>query len=356
MEALAVYGIIFLSVVIHEAGHLAAALATGMKVTKFYAGWGPRLFSVNIRGIETGVRLLPLGGYVKIPGMDLRKKEEAEPGTYAHSTWVRQVIVAVGGPVTHWLVAFVLLTIAFGFFQPSYSSAFVPTVHVVSSDMVSYETGFRSGDELVAFNSEPVDSWEEFVSAVLSADGVGTVVVRRSGELVSFSTSSLDAYQDLPFAPVELPSSSFGAVVSNAGSATAQLTGAMFSTLTELVGQLPGLVDSALGKAAPADDRPRSLVSVGEVAEDLSSSHGWFGILVMAAQINLFLGLFNLLPFYPLDGGHVAAALVNRVTRTNPRAQYLGLNAMVYTMPVILCAMGVLFVAAVATDIRAMIN
>src|SRR5690606_3946101 len=75
MAAAVFFLILLTSVAIHEAGHLGAALATGMKVEKYYVGMGPKAFSRQVRGVEVGLRWLPIGGYVKIPGMDLRRAE-----------------------------------------------------------------------------------------------------------------------------------------------------------------------------------------------------------------------------------------------------------------------------------------
>src|SRR5690606_36904648 len=115
-------------------------------------------------------RWLPIGGYVKIPGMDLRRAEEMPPGTYAHSPWYSQVFVAVAGPLTHWLIAFVLFCVAIAFFLPSYTSVDGPTVQAVEPATAGFEAGIRSGDLIVSVDGEAVSDWAE-VGAVASASG-----------------------------------------------------------------------------------------------------------------------------------------------------------------------------------------
>lgn len=355
MEQVLLLFIILVSIAIHEAGHMFAALWTGMKVEKFYVGFGPRVFSRNVRGIETGVRALPIGGYVKIPGMDLRKADEYPEGTYATSSWWKQVLVAFGGPVTHWGTAFVLFALAV-VATPAYTSAEVPTVAAVMADSQSYDAGFRTGDQMVAFNGESFDRWEDLIVAVVEAEGVGTVEVRRvDGTLDRVTTDSFEPFYGLIAAPDTVADRSVPGVLSQAAKLTVTTTVSVVDQTGELADKVPGLVNAALGRQAPTEDRPRSLVGVFHETDATADTFGLAGVLSLAAQLNLVFGILNLLPVLPLDGGHIVAAIANAVTKRLGRANRYVLNTLVWSTPVVIALFAVLFVTSLTVDIRAIV-
>src|SRR5213595_2840772 len=102
---------ILLVILIHEAAHFAVAKAFKIKVEEFFVGFGPRLWSVRKGETEYGVKALPLGGYVRIAGMNPYQEPSPEeyPRTFgAKPAWQRAVVI-VAGPATHFVIAFLIL-------------------------------------------------------------------------------------------------------------------------------------------------------------------------------------------------------------------------------------------------------
>src|SRR5438093_555710 len=106
---------LFAVVMLHEAGHFVMAKRAGIKVTEFFVGFGPRLWSVRKGETEYGIKALPLGGYVRIIGMhNLDKVEpEDEPRTYRQKPYWRRMSVALAGSTMHFLIALVLLWVVY---------------------------------------------------------------------------------------------------------------------------------------------------------------------------------------------------------------------------------------------------
>ena len=111
VDLLIVIACLVVMVMVHEAGHLLAAKRGGMKVTEYFLGFGPRLWSFKRGETEYGIKAFPFGGYVKIPGMtNLEEVDPAdEPRTYRQQPFHARLLVAVAGSAMHFLMAFVLL-------------------------------------------------------------------------------------------------------------------------------------------------------------------------------------------------------------------------------------------------------
>src|SRR5215216_5466629 len=108
---------ILISVCLHEAGHMGTAKAFGMKVTRYFAGFGPTLWSFRRGETEYGLKAIPAGGFVKIVGMTPAEEDEEEVAEadrtrvfWRKPLWQRTVVLAAGS-VTHFIIAFVLLWI-----------------------------------------------------------------------------------------------------------------------------------------------------------------------------------------------------------------------------------------------------
>src|SRR3954449_7148783 len=109
---------IFFSVCLHEAGHMGTAKAFGMKVTRYFAGFGPTLFSFRRGETEYGIKAIPAGGFVKIVGMT-PQDDDVEPGDEARAMWRfpvwKRTIVLSAGSVTHFILGFVILWVTLAF-------------------------------------------------------------------------------------------------------------------------------------------------------------------------------------------------------------------------------------------------
>ena len=184
---------IVVMVMLHETAHFVTAKWAGMKVTEYFFGFGPRIWSVRKGETEYGIKSLPLGGYVKIVGMSNMERDidpVDEPRTYRQQSYPRRMIVAVAGIVTHFVIAFVLLVVlwtAMGvprYDQPTLTIGSISKLETGASPAI--DAGFAVGDRIISVDGQPVNTWEEVPPHIRENGGnVVTFLVDRGG--ISYS-------------------------------------------------------------------------------------------------------------------------------------------------------------------------
>jgi membrane-associated protease RseP (regulator of RpoE activity) len=331
------------SIILHEFGHFITAKKFGMKATQFFLGFGPTLWSFTRGETEYGIKAIPAGGFVKIIGMTSVDEvdPEDEPRSFRqHPAWQR-IIVLVAGSTMHFLLALVLLfliPLAIGL-QNGNTSTIGTVVTCVpktnESTCASGEPaspasklGLRPGDQIVALGGTPVHTWDQFTSAIKRYhDGSRVSVTIQRGS--TRFTRSVTLAQTL-----EYGKKTKTAFLGIAGAYVYQRTGplravtyagSMFSQAVtdtgDVVGDLPSAVTHLFAKnraQTPGGD-VTSIVGVGRITGQVVSQSGvgWqakaFEVLLIVVSVNIFIGLLNLLPLLPLDGGHVAVVLYERV-------------------------------------------
>ncbi len=319
------------SVMIHEAGHYFTARATGMKATEFFFGFGPKLWSTTRGETEYGVKAFPLGGYVRIAGMNpLEEVDPADAGrTYREKKFWQKSVVILSGVALHFIIAYVVILgaiIGFGIDNPD---APLSEIAIVQQSLENGTTtpaavaGIQSGDTIVAVDGVPVAEWEEIRVALADLPNAAiTITVDRQGELLTLSTvlSSVvdpDTGAEVGYLGVspayERESVGFFRAAGLAGRAFINVTGRTFEALGNLVrpSSLAQLGGAFLGNTdVPNEIRPVSPVGIVRLGVESD-----FELMVsLVAMVNIVLGIFNGLPLYPLDGGHFAVAVYERIT------------------------------------------
>lgn len=331
---------LLVSVMLHEAGHFLTARRFGMKATQFFFGFGPTLWSVRRGETEYGFKAIPAGGFVKIVGMT--PLEEVEPGdenrVFYKQPAPQRAVVLGAGSFTHFLLAFVTLWVIFALVG---QSKVTTTVDEVSSCIPATETatcsaadgaspaqqaGLRPGDRILALNGTKVTNWDDFAKALRAHPG-GTVTLtwQRDGRtltkdvtLVAAQRASLDNPNKTETVGVlgvrpgtKTVRESPIAAIGRSGDAFGQSVVLSLKGIGAIPAAVPKLLDTMVhGKPRDASSLT-SVVGVARVSgqalqgsEPISEKITFFLGIVVA--LNIFVGLFNLLPLLPLDGGHLA--------------------------------------------------
>lgn len=326
---------------VHEYGHYITAKRYGMRVTEFFLGFGKRIWSTQRGETEFGIKAIPAGGYCKISGMSVR---DEMPADIAHRAFykarTREKLVVLGsGSVLHFILGFLFLFILFTGVGVVKSLPIIQEVlpcvpaktECASSDPISpaKQAGLLPGDEVVGINGVRNLEWSE-ISPVLreSAGKQISLVILRDGSEINIdlvaATRTVDG-EDRGFIGIvnkyglvkENPISAIG----SSAEATAQLFVGSIKALIGLPQQIPTLIrQTFLGEERGTD----GLVGIVGVAratgETASSSNLTMGekiatFLLIIASLNIFVGIFNLIPILPLDGGHIAVALFEGARR-----------------------------------------
>ena len=381
VDLLIVVASIIVIVMLHELGHFLVAKRSGMKVTEYFIGFGPRLWSFRRGETEYGVKALPLGGYVKIPGMtNLEEVDPADEGRlYRDKPFHSRLAVAVAGSAVHFLLALVLLFVLFTFVGvPNSSQVQIEGLNTVGGRPgPAASGGIRPGDVVVSVDGTSVGGNVDLLTRAIHdhPDRPITVVVDRAGTEHTLTVTPVDGRtvqekgSDPPAgtAPYGLIGVSLGSptqtrpALHGVTSAGSELGTQIWSSITSLgrlfspsgIGQRFDQVTSAKAASQASADgtRASSVVGIGAVAEDALRA-GIGAYLYILIIINIFFGVFNLFPMLPLDGGHVAIAVYEKIRTGRSKVMYHAdvAKLMPFTWLFILF-LAILIVPALLTDI-----
>lgn len=327
LGAIGMIGALFLFVMAHEAGHFIAAKMTKMKVTEFFLGFGPRLWSFRRGETEYGVKAIPAGGYVRIIGMN--PYEEVDPvdvgRTYREKKFWEKAFVVLAGVAINFALGFLILWVVFGVYG---DFEVTPTIREVAAEVNGQPTpaiaaGIEVGDIVVEIDGVSIETWTDLETAVAPNPGKTVdIVVERASQPITLQATLAETTSDgltkgfLGVSP-EVMEVDFG-LVGAAGRAMGEvgtLTKLSFQFIWSMVSGIDDLARAmfAGGEVAP-EQRPTSVVGLAQIGAQ-SADIGTGNILYILASLNIVLAALNVLPVFPLDGGHFAVAVVERITR-----------------------------------------
>ena len=370
------------SVMVHELGHYLTAKKFGMRVSEFFLGFGKRIWSFTRGETEFGIKAIPAGGYCRIEGMSATDQMPAgeESRAFFKANSGRKLIVLGAGSFLHFVLGFIILIIIFAGIgtskQTNAISQISPCVPQVNAECVDTDprspallAGLQPGDVITSLNGVPVENWSKDVEVIRNSAGKELIIeINRNGNsqslLVTPATRVIDGKEygflgivnefvlvrDTPFTSIK-----------NA----AIVSWDFISGAVKAIISLPSKIPALWGATVSGSERdPNGLVGIVGVAqvtgqaassESLSSSERIQTFLLIIASLNFFVGVFNLLPILPLDGGHMAVAIADEVraliARIRGRARPEGINVnklAPFTMVifVFLAALTVLLLAA----------
>jgi membrane-associated protease RseP (regulator of RpoE activity) len=374
------------SVMLHEFGHFATAKRYGMKATKFFVGFGPTLWSTRRGETEYGVKAIPAGGFVKIIGMT--PLEDIEPGdedrVFYKQRPFHRFVVLVAGSATHLVLAILIMFgfLAFAHQDPLHSIVRVDKIPgcVTAKSDTPCSPGeplppalgkLRQGDVLVSVNGRAVSGENSTLTDVVghSAGKPVTFVVMRQGHEVTVRITPV---------AIDVNGKSVGRVgvqndyeakhvsLGQAVPRTFTLLGDFFSSTVTALGDLPHQLSLIL-QNKPRGNGAASVVDIARVSGQVAQAHVSIGdrianLMLIVAQVNFFIGIFNLLPLLPLDGGHIAilgfeegrSRLYRRVGRRDPgRVDLLKIMPVTYAVVALFIGVSLLLVyAGIVNPIR----
>lgn len=315
----ALLGLIFL-IVIHELGHMLTAKALGVRVDEFGIGFGPALFKKKFGETVYSFRIILLGGFAKMAGMEdigsvAQQKGELGPDTYpAKPPWKRALII-FAGPGVNILACALILAATFMFVGVATATT---EVNKVEPGTFAAESGVEPGDQIVSVNNVSTGDWEKFqstVSAKEPGDDV-TLVVERNGQERVFTGQLSENPQN--------PGSALVGVQPVAERTTygplQSLWMGVERTATLIVAYAGGLYQLVTGQLDFFENINGPVGIVGVSSETVSQ--GTFPLFL--AFLSLILGIMNLLPILPLDGGHLVFIAAEKIIGRPVSAQTMG--------------------------------
>jgi membrane-associated protease RseP (regulator of RpoE activity) len=331
------------SVMLHEAGHFVTAKKFGMKVTRFFVGFGPTLWSTWRGETEYGIKALPFGGFVKIIGMhslDDVDDPADEPRSFRRQPAWQRIVVLCAGSFMHFVLAFLLifgLALGIGIENDNttqlgtISSCVAANVNQLDNGICTASdqpspaklAGLKLGDKVTAFDGKPVSNWTQLGNAIRAVrpGSPVTITVLRDGKTLTLHTTLATVsgrsggYLGIAPTVVFSPANPIRAV-QYAGVAFEQVIVGSAKAVAALPGALPKLF--AKDRGGTAAGQVSSVVGAAEATgQAVAANVGWqfkvSFVLLLIASLNIFVGVFNMLPLLPLDGGHVAVVVWERI-------------------------------------------
>jgi membrane-associated protease RseP (regulator of RpoE activity) len=396
---------ILVSVCLHEAGHMYTAKLFGMKVTRYFVGFGPTLWSFRRGETEYGLKAIPAGGFVKIVGMTPLEDDITEADQprafWRQKVWKRTIVLSAGS-MTHFVLGFLLLWIAlvgFGFTQNKPLDQVAPVVSKVPAcvpigvaapkpavdgrcgdgSVVSpaRAAGLRQGDRITAIAGTPTPDYAAFQRVVRQAPAAPVELSYVRGGQTRTATVTLAQVERTPLnaAPnskatervsaigivANIPTQTvrYGPVegLGQAATATRQTFDGTFQAIGKFPEKIPKLFAALRGEERDPE-APISVVGASRIGGEIVQVQGFHGaslLLFVLASLNIFIGIFNLFPLLPLDGGHIAIVwferarswLAARFGRPDPgRVDYNKLMPLTYAVVLVFGAISILTIAA----------
>ncbi|TDB78669.1 RIP metalloprotease [Actinomadura sp. KC216] len=416
--ALIIFFGLLVSIALHELGHFSFAKLFRVRTTQFMVGFGPTMKSWRRGETEYGIKWIPLGGYVRMIGMLPPRKgdapgqvrqastgpfqgliesargaalEEVRPGdedrVFYAKKWWQKALIMVGGPAMNLLLAvlfFSILLMGIGTVRDQ------PVVNTVSKCVVpasqselkdcpagaqptpAHQVGLRPGDRIVTFNGTKIDDYRELQEQIRDAGGrTVPMTVRRDGKDLRLDVPiTRNKLRDLddkdkvvnvgflgitPGSAVERQGP--GAVASTMGELTARTAGALVRMPQKMV----GVWNAAFGGEERDPNGPIGVVGVSRIGGEFAADDRIDGtqkvafFVMLLGSLNLAVGMFNLVPLLPLDGGHIAGALLEAIKKLfakifrRPDPGYVDVAKalpVTYVMAVVLIVMGGLLIYA----------
>jgi membrane-associated protease RseP (regulator of RpoE activity) len=335
------------SVMVHEFGHFITAKHYGMRVSEFFLGFGTKIWS-TVRGeTEFGIKAIPAGGYCRIEGMSPNEGSEGDPRDFYRASGPKKLVVLGAGSFLHFVLGFLLLVLLFfgiGTAQVTSTigevSKCIPPVSgsqactSKSLQAPAELAGLRAGDRIVSINGKRVTNWSKDVEVIRKSAGTALVFGIDRGQKASSSgkpdfevtitpatriadgkkvgfigiINTFATVRSGPFSAVKQSVTTTGSIISGSIKSLISLPSKIPALWSQTVGGKPRDATGLVGVVGVA-----RLSGQAASSSKLTVSERFATFIVIIAQLNIFVGIFNLLPILPLDGGHMAVAIADEI-------------------------------------------
>ena len=361
---------LLLSVMIHEFGHYLTAKHYGMKVSEFFLGFGARLWSKQRGETDFGIKAIPAGGYCKIEGMTPgdQMPEGEEGRAFYKASSARKLIVLGAGSFLHFVLGYLLLFVLFAFVG---TNQLLPTISEVVKGSAAQEAGLLAGDEVTAIDNKKVTSWYDDVQVIRNSQGKPlTLTIKRGADELQITASARSEVIDGEkryvlgiINEVGLKRSNPITAIKNSATVTKSFLVESAKSLTKLPSKIPALWGQTVGGEKRDPNGLVGVVGVARVSgqaigsDALSITERLSTFILIIASLNIFVGLFNLLPILPLDGGHMAVAIADELRafyarlRGRPRPAAIDVTLLTPITMVVFVILAALTVLLLVADI-----
>lgn len=365
-----VFALLF-SVMVHEFGHYLTARRYGMRVSEFFLGFGTRIWSRKRGETEFGIKAIPAGGYCRIEGMtpqDEMPEGEADRAFYRASSG-RKLIVLGAGSFLHFVLGYLLL---FVLLAGVGVNQVLPVINSVAANSAAEAAGFQKGDEILAIDGDRSTDWQSQLQKIRDSKGRDlTFTIKRDGvEQTITAAPRMTNIEDGTSRYVLGIINEFGTKrispvtsVVDAGELTWRFTSASAKSLVQLPTKIPALWGQTFGGQERDENGLVGVVGVARVSGqaaasgELTFSERLGTFILIVASLNVFVGLFNLLPILPLDGGHMAVAIADEIRalfarlRRKPRPAAIDVQVLTPITAVVFVVLAALTVLLLIADI-----
>lgn len=303
-----VFGLI---IFIHELGHFVAAKLSGVRVSEFALGMGPKIFSFGKNETKYCLRLFPIGGSCSMEGEDTESSDER--AFCCKPIWKRLIII-VAGAVMNLLLGYLVLCCAYG----AQSHLATNKIAQFNEGATSSQSGLQVGDEIVKINNRTIFADNDIIFEILNDDdGDVNFVVKRDGEKIKLDNVHFKTVVDNDQRLLDVDFK----VLAEKNSITTTLSYSANKAVS--LGRLVWISLGQLVTGQVGFDQLSGPVGVGKALGE-AASVGFESLLIMVAFLSINVGIFNLLPLPALDGGRLLFLIIEAIRRKPIKAEYEG--------------------------------
>jgi membrane-associated protease RseP (regulator of RpoE activity) len=286
-------------------------------------GFGPRLWSRQRGELEYGVRAIPLGAFVRIVGMS--NLDECDPQdesrSYRSKSYPRRLLVITAGSLMHMIIAVVLFVAVYSFAGRLGETGTVRILYPPVEGTPAAQVGLREGDIIAAIDGSTIETRDELVEVITShkpGEIISLEIIRDAQVLNEEATLAVNPI-NAEFGYLGVGTESVDYIAQSLPSAVGYAFRDGAEAIVNSVMALPQVfnpanaIDSIRSTTADPSTRPSTIVGATQVGAEAGEREGLKGVLMMLAYVNVFVGVFNMFPTLPFDGGHAAIATYERL-------------------------------------------